>query len=489
MSTRLPAAHAAAAAAAVAVAVAVGSAADKPVAACRVRCQVPPLFDPLQPPLLPARPARAKRRGRKPAKAWSQLAVQRPLSVAPVTLVAPVTPTLKGMPMGLRRLGAAALGVMYLAGCSMFPANQAAEPTPLRVAPVLRIDSGTMTADAMYAAGKLAMQGGQPQNALMNFEQALLAHPGHADAHNGKVVALARMGRAAEAVAFAESSLAKGIESAELRANVVLLRSWAGQAAVATERTAPPSATKLAAHHETAQTIPEARGASTAPTAPTGPTAPTAPTASTAPTAPTAPPAVAQMQSTLKWMQHGSNVLELSRQDSAALAPTAPIRDVPPVPVAVPLPQAVLSPAPLFSVVALPAATASAGPAAQRSSPPSAALVSDLALEVSNGAGRLNLARVTAHALLTVGVQTRRLTNHVNYRVQKTEIHYRGAAHLAAAQLLAQTLSVDATLIESTMLRREINVRVVMGGDAVGRLAAALPLVRQAPAVVAASLS
>ncbi len=474
-------------------------------AACRVRFQVPPLSDPSQPLLAPVRPAQ-----RKP-HSCKRVAGQRRTAPHLPAVKASAAPPPKA-PMSILRLGAAALGMVTMAGCSVFPGKQAMDPTPMRVAPVLRMDSGPVTADAMYAAGKLALLGGQPQNALMNFEQAVLASPAHADARNGKVVALARMGRTDEAMAFAESSLAAGIESAELRANVALLQTWRGKAAAAADRVVAQAAEKPAAPAAVAQTSPVV--ASGAPVV----------------VAPAAPAAVADVQSALKWMKHGPNVLELGRQSPAApVEPLASTGALQPATDTVPMPLGAVAQTSLPASAALVEAPAVAEPAKvsladivaqyraekeafrqaeeqaekraekqaekqaqaqpeKLSLPVADTTLADLALEISNGAGRLNLARDTAQALSAVGLQTRRLTNHVNYRVQKTEIHYRGAEHLAQAQRVARTLSVDATLVESTVLRRDINVKVVMGGDAVSRLADALPLVREAPAVASARL-
>ena len=117
----------------------------------------------------------------------------------------------------------------------------------------------------------------------------------------------------------------------------------------------------------------------------------------------------------------------------------------------------------------------------------SEALFNETGLELSNGAGRERLARDTADALADKGVKVRRLTNHAHYRVQQTEIHYRGATHLVTAQALAQAMAVPVVLVESTALRGDINVKVLMGADAARRVADAMPLIQPFASVAVAA--
>jgi hypothetical protein len=152
-------------------------------------------------------------------------------------------------------------------------------------------------AQAWYSAGKRSLELGTMQAALVQFEQAVAAMPRLADAHNGRVVALARLGLVDAAISTARSALASGVSSAELTANLALLETrskGASGSTAAPAREAPPAAASIR------PTMAEASVRAAATADPAG----------------------------LTWVQHGSNVLELREPVSAKRLPPSVLSEV-----------------------------------------------------------------------------------------------------------------------------------------------------------------
>jgi tetratricopeptide (TPR) repeat protein len=89
-----------------------------------------------------------------------------------------------------------------------------------------------------------------------------------------------------------------------------------------------------------------------------------------------------------------------------------------------------------------------------------------LRLEIANGNGVSGLARRTSSSLQKKGYKAARLTNQTPYRQATTEIQYRKGQEDQAARLNA-LLSAPAKLVESSQLRSDVGVRLVLGRDAV----------------------
>ena len=89
-------------------------------------------------------------------------------------------------------------------------------------------------------------------------------------------------------------------------------------------------------------------------------------------------------------------------------------------------------------------------------------------LEVANGNGVTGLAKQTSSSLRQRGYVVARLTNQVPYTQMVTEIQYRQGQEIQAKRLNA-LLSGPAKLVESSQLRRDVSVRLVLGRDAAQR--------------------
>jgi LytR cell envelope-related transcriptional attenuator len=382
------------------------------------------------------------------------------------------------------RVGAAGVLGASLIGCASFPLPTSTPVAQQRVAPVLRLDNGPLTADGAYTAGKQALQEGRVYLALMHFERAASLRPDWADAQNGRMVALARMGRPDEAMRVAGQAIAAGAASPEIHGNLGLLQQANGQPAAAAASFAKaaqldPSNVVWSESLAAVKAQP-AVAAAPPPAAPAAVVAP--PVQAAAPAAvvtmtPAATPPVAAgaprlamdlpYASTsgnvpsprLQWLAQAPNVLELKMDLPRVTVPAAPaVAAAPATPVA-----------PAAAVAAAPVGVAAVATPALR-----------MTVEVSNGAGRNGLAKGTAQALRSAGVSPSRVTNHTNFKVQQTEIQYRTADDAAAARELARSFSLPVVLVENPALRAGVTVRVVLGRDAVP-LAAQSRLVR-APA-------
>ena len=88
-------------------------------------------------------------------------------------------------------------------------------------------------------------------------------------------------------------------------------------------------------------------------------------------------------------------------------------------------------------------------------------------IEVSNGVGIRNLAKITATRLSNLGAMPVRLTNQPNFRQVKTEIQFRSGLGEKAAALSAN-LPLSVNQAASSKLRSDVQVRLVLGNDPAG---------------------
>ena len=95
-------------------------------------------------------------------------------------------------------------------------------------------------------------------------------------------------------------------------------------------------------------------------------------------------------------------------------------------------------------------------------------------LEVSNGNGVLGLAKRVAGRLVDTGVRTARLTNQLPFNRPTTEIQYR-AGYAAAAAALASKLQHPVQIKPKHDLASHIDVRLVLGKDALSDVALVVP--------------
>lgn len=419
-----------------------------------------------------------------------------------------------------RLLQGYALGVaaFSLTGCSLLPAPGPAAGAAPAPEPLLRIQGQQLDGPQAYAIGKVALGAGDLQRALLHFEKALSISPQMADAENGRVVALARLGRIDEAIMLGQRAIALGTSSAELHGNLGLLldergdsrraaihlaraaqldpsnpawQRWTMAAAVSapvkaaapvaaapvTPATAVPPAQALPATAQPAAVVALAGGSRLS----------QVPLAS-APS--TSEPAIAAGVGTesLRWVQQAPNVLTLSsvvpagKTDNVGLADASPSASPPAIVVLGTTPAAVTAaarqtPTVVTADAAAPAATAAPAvtpaplPRSALAATPATVLEASLTvlsrIEISNGHGRKGLARDMASGLQSVMSGPARVTNHSHFRVLQTEVQYRSVEELGAAKTLARSLGVpEERIVMNTRLRESAPVRLLLGRDA-----------------------
>lgn len=93
-------------------------------------------------------------------------------------------------------------------------------------------------------------------------------------------------------------------------------------------------------------------------------------------------------------------------------------------------------------------------------------------IEVSNGVGIRHLARRTGERLAPIGVVTARLTNQPRFKQSKTEIQF-GNGQKNVADALSTKLPVAVRTVQSADLGKNIQMRLVLGHDLVGKAVAA----------------
>lgn len=256
------------------------------------------------------------------------------------------------------RLGAVGAASAVLVGCAGLtppkPAHQ------LSFAPVLRMDGGVWSADGAYYAGKEALAQGRVHEALMLFERAATLRPRFDDALNGQVVALARLGRTAQAIDVAQQAVRAGASAAELHGNLGLMLLRAGRADEAwarleqASRLDPDNSTWTVALARRPATVPaNVAQAPTAPETPATAAVSAPPAASTAPVVQAAPAAVAVAVPVAAPVPAGAPVVSAAPA-IVAVAPVAP------TPITVPAAAAKAAPvnAPAPVVAAAPMAPA-----------------------------------------------------------------------------------------------------------------------------------
>lgn len=90
-------------------------------------------------------------------------------------------------------------------------------------------------------------------------------------------------------------------------------------------------------------------------------------------------------------------------------------------------------------------------------------------IEVSNGVGIRYLAKVMATRLSTLGAVPARLTNQTHFRQARTEIQF-SPGQEDKAETLSSSLPLAVSYSASHGLRRDIQVRLVLGHDMAGRV-------------------
>ena len=306
-----------------------------------------------------------------------------------------------------------------IAGCAYF--DRKSDPQTTAV-PVSNVTHSAAVTDPNYQIGRSHQARGQYDAAIAAYRKSLEANPGNAEAHNALGVIYATQGKYELAVNELKAALALAPRAAHIHNNLgyAYLLQGRNEEALAAFNVAvglDPSSERSKENLKMAQTRLGLDAAAQPRVQPPGVAA--AETRSPA----SSEVAVHSAGTGARLLTVAPNVYELRQQAAPQQAQTG---------------------APLG--------------AAQES----------VKLEIANGNGVTGLAKRTSSSLQRKGYAVARLTNQVPYTQKATEIQYRKGQESHAKRLNA-FLSTPAKLVESTQLRKDIGVRLVLGRDAAQR--------------------
>ena len=369
--------------------------------------------------------------------------------------------------------------------------RHAPAPQALKIEPVMQVrNSAHQTAASYYQLGKFHQERGNLDQARAAYVQSIALDSRHLEARNALAAMHSQQGRLDEAKALLVEAVKDYPTVAQSYNNLGYVYYLKGdyKGAVAMLQRAldiDPGSERTRNNLEIAQAAlarQESRGAladntATAPTAIEGAAAPALAAQVVAPAVTASPVAALAPQPGMMVVQVAPQVYELkagrplaapvARPQSQAPAPvTAPISIATPVPAAVQAPVA--APAPV--AVQMPA-TSKIRPAASPQAEPAAARPARFKLEVANGNGVNGMAARIRQVLVRHGIATGRLTNQRPYRQQETEIQYR-TGYASAAHALKTALQGHAVLKPADTLPGNSDVRLVLGKDVIGNIAA-----------------
>lgn len=402
--------------------------------------------------------------------------------------------------------------VTLITGCATAPGVVELNARNTRIEPLYRVEQPAGTAAGQYAVGRMQLAEGRVDAAIARFRNALTLEPGYVEALNGLGVAYGQKGRYEEAVQAFRTALASAPDSAHLLNNLGFAQFKAGrlQEASASLRQALRLEPYNVRTRENVRQLTEARErAAREPVA-----AAAVATLAAHADAPAAAPVVAVGPVLAAVPQLPAVPVQVAlsmKPDEPVKAPQVPavapawVADTAPPPVQVgavevvaeavpvPAPRADAARSAAFEVVlakssdsvlvqVAPAvyeirsvsvaqqlasgpATVPVAPAVEpKPMPARSSLFALDRLEVSNGAGTSRLATRTAQRLAQMGAAVARVTNYAGFGRQHTEIHYRDQ-YAESAKRLGARLPVDAKLINVDGLRRDVDVRLVVGRD------------------------
>lgn len=318
--------------------------------------------------------------------------------------------------------------LLALGGC----ATKQDGPT-WRIEPVQTVAHGAASAEGYYTIGRHIERTRDWARAADAYRQALQVEPGHVDARNALAVALARLGRLADAEAQLRQAMAAAPQRGDLHSNLGFLlmlaqRPQEAQVALHTALALDPQDRVAQANLQLAQ------GRASAPATPS-----TALAQAKAPAMTAAAPQLAQ----------AGLALHVADQPTLpSLTQQAPRHDTAAVPA---------RPVDALQAKADAASAAASVQAAAADSP-----YPTFTLELSNGMGRRGAAQQLRQQLQQLGLTVQRTSNQPPYRQPYTMVTYRPGLE-AAARRVAQALPLSAPLQPDAAQRS--GVRVLMGHD------------------------
>lgn len=333
------------------------------------------------------------------------------------------------------------VSVGTLMGCAqpwLLPAQESALvaarvqiPATPRVQAVERIPSALSPIESLFILGRSAQSEGQLALAEERYAQALMLQPQHLGALNAMAVLYAQSDRVDQAIELFRRALALDPNAAHVHNNLGYALLLAGRldesgAELTLARDLNPSNGQTGQNLELLARTRE------------------------------------RIEAGPQLVAVGKNVYEL-RDRPGAVTATAQIA-APAQPAAAAQPVAV----PPVAVAIQPLAAAPVVAPRQEALVLASLPLQGVRLEVSNGVGIRHLARRTAERLSSTGLVPARLTNQAKFRQVKTEIQFSSGQAQAAGALSAQ-FPVSVQTVASTRLLKNIQLRLVLGHDMVGK--------------------
>ena len=333
------------------------------------------------------------------------------------------------------------LSASTLLGCaqpSLAPAPLLAAASPQlqtqpRVQPFERISSPVSQAEELFIMGRSAQSAGQSALAEERYAQVLSMQPLHLGALNAIAVIYAQTDRNDKAIEFFRRALELDSKASHVHNNLGYALLLAGrlaesQAELKLARELSPSSWQTGQNLEMLARTQERALA--------GP----------------------------QLVEVGKNVYELRDRPAVAL-PQPPAQSTAQAKVQTPVQTQVKMQEPAQAKVQEQTPARVVAVVRETASSPS---LQGVRIEVSNGVGIRYLARRTADRLAPTGVVTARLTNQLPYQQSRTEIQF-GNGQKSAAQALSGSFPVAIKTVASSSLVKNVQLRLVLGHDLVGK--------------------
>jgi tetratricopeptide (TPR) repeat protein len=337
--------------------------------------------------------------------------------------------------------------VSVLGGCALYPSSS---KQALNIKPVMEVKHAGDNPNAMYSLGRYYQGKVNYTEAIAAYEKALAADPAHVEAHNGLGVSYSLQGRHELALQHLRKAIELTPMAAHLHNNlgyVHLVQGQESEAAAAFEqalRLDPENRQarkSLVTVYERVGLHDKAAMLALAIPAPAATSAVALGTPSAAMpasgTAATVEKQVMQQAADTRLVQVAPDVFEFRMTEAA-------------------------------SMMAILTGKTSGNAAASQDS--GNLYSKNVRMEISNGNGVRGMARLVSGFLQQGGFAKAGLTNQQPFQQKQTEIHYRSGNDVLAGQI-NRLMPKQVAMVESSSLRQDIQVRVLLGKDVVREVA------------------
>lgn len=367
----------------------------------------------------------------------------------------------------IRQLAWAMGCISLMSGCTLYPGYQNKAGQAVSIKPVMEVNHGVRSADAMYQLGRYYQARVNYAEAIAAYEKVLEADPGHVEAHNGLGVAHCLQDRHELALRYFRKAIGIAPLAAHLHNNLGyahLVKGQEAEAVSAFERALRLEPQNLRARRNLAAVYMKAglrdKAAALARAGSESAAAPMAAPASRTPAGASAGPPAGTAAGTVSAAISAVSLpvaAALSERQKLSCSGGARLVQVTPgvFEFRVSATEAMAA-IPSGKIIARTAAPKDSGTFSGQ----------DIRIEVSNGNGVPGMARQMSDFLQQNGFATARLTDRQPYQQVLTEIHYR-PGHSGVAEEISRLMPAGVPMMESYTLRKDIHVRVMLGKDAV----------------------